>query len=188
MPRSRTYEKHIACLESPWDSKGDNGLNVKPILELSSKLRGIRYTHLPCRTATEFAANLKKISRKKSYSILYLSFHGSSGTLQLADKSEISLDELANELGDYFEDWIIHFGSCGTLKVKDEVLDNFIKNTGASLLIGYKANVYWVESAALDMLIFDYLQDYKNLKSLKKNIRASYKGLVKNTGLRFFPS
>ena len=186
MPKSRTHKKYIACLESLWDSDVEDILNVKPILELLSKCRGIRHTYLTCNTIDELTFNLTKIPKGKYYSILYLGFHGSAGKLYLADESEIGLDELANKMGDRFQNWIIHFGSCATVAAGDEILRDFKQKTGVSLIIGYDTNVDWIESAALDMLIFDWLQQYKNLGAFIKKFESLYPNLIAATGLRFF--
>ena len=188
MPRLRTHEKYIACLESLWDSDVENRLSVKPILELLLTSRGTRYTYQTCNTVGELTYNLQMIPRDENYLILYLSFHGSVGKLHLADGSKMSLDDLAEKMGNRFQNWVVHFGSCGTLAASDNLLIDFMKKTGVSLLIGYESDIDWIESAALDMLIFDWLQEYKNVGVLIEKIESLYPGLVKTTGLRFVPS
>lgn len=186
MPKSRSHTKYIACLESLWDSNLEDRLNVKPILELLSTCRGIRHIYLTCNTIDELTFNLKRIPKRKYYSILYLGFHGSAGKVYLADKSELGLDELANKMEDRFQNWIIHFGSCATVAAGDEMLTDFMQKTDVALIIGYNKNVDWIQSAALDMLIFDWLQEYKNLGAFIKKFKSLYPDLIAATGLRFF--
>jgi hypothetical protein len=189
MPRFKKYEKHIACLESLWDAEVENKLSVAPMLDLLSRLLEIKYTHLTCNTLTEFEFNLGKIPRKTKYRILYLGFHGSPGEIHMADGSKLSLEELADKMGSRFKDWIIHFGSCGTLAdcdKKNERLTAFMQKTGVSLIIGYKLDVDWTESAALDMLILDWLQQYRNMKTFTEKVESLYPDLAGATGLCFF--
>jgi hypothetical protein len=189
MPRFKKYKKYIACLESLWDAEVENKLSVAPMLDLLSRLLEIKYTHLTCNTLAEFEFNLRKTPRKTKYRILYLGFHGSPGVIHLADGSKLSLEELADKMGKGFKDWIIHFGSCGTLAdcdKNDERLTSFMQITGVSLIIGYKLDVDWTESAALDMLIFDWLQQYKNMKTFTEKVKTSYPDLTRATGLCFF--
>ncbi len=186
MPRLKTYEKHIACLESLWDDEVEDRISVRPMLELISKLNDIRHTYLTCNTFDELNFNLRKVPIRGNYLILYLAFHGSPGKLHLADGTEVDIQHLAKVMGTRFKDWVIHFGSCGVLDVPDNVLTDFVNATNASLLIGYKSSVDWTESSALDLLIFDWLQQYKDSTAFIENMNTSYPDLAKATGLHFY--
>jgi hypothetical protein len=50
MAGARDHRKNIACLESLWNSDIENRLSVVPVLELVSRVNGIRYTYLACGT------------------------------------------------------------------------------------------------------------------------------------------
>jgi len=49
--------------------------------------------------------------------------------------------------------------------------------TGVSMVLGYKKDVDWIESTVTDLLFLDWLQSYKNMKSLWKRFRERYREL-----------
>jgi len=185
MGRTKSHIKNIACLESLWDEDIENRLSVSPILELVSKMDGVKYTYLTCSTIEELKYNLTLLKRKKGYGILYLAFHGSLGKIILAE-SPIDIETLATFMGKGFKDWIVHFGSCGTIDVGKDRIKNFIKATDVSMVLGYKKEVDWIDSAALDLLILDWLQEYKDMLKFWKMLKSDYKDLILITGLKAF--
>jgi len=180
-----SYKKNIFCLESLWDGDVEQKLSVLPILEVTAKMNDIKFVHLSCNTEVEFRYNINLISRKKSYKVLYLAFHGETGKI-LLDDSAINLRDLAEIMKKKFKGWTIHFGSCSTLKAEDKVLREFVEKTGASLVTGYTKAVSWAESAALDMLLFCTLQSYKSPKYLGSFMAKTYPDLIELSGFRFF--
>lgn len=182
----KSYSKNIFCLESLWNTNIEQKLSVQPLLEITSKNSRIKYIHLSCNTKVEFEFNMEFLRRKESYQILYLAFHGSSESIHFADGSQMDLDELSNILGDKFTNLIIHFSTCSTLKAADKQLRNFINKTSIRWLSGYKNQVKWSESAALDILYFDALQNYKSAKYLRDFLTKSYPDLIKKTGFSMF--
>lgn len=185
MNRVKSYPKNIACLESLWDKDIENRLSVSPILEIVSKMDGVKYTYLTCSTAEELKYNMVLLKRKKGYGILYLAFHGRPGDIILAN-SPINIETLAIFMGKGFKGWIVHFGTCGTTNVKKDRIINFIKATDVSMVLGYRKGVDWIDSAALDLLILDWLQEYKNIASFWKTFKKVNKGLISITGLKAF--
>lgn len=185
MVRTKSYKKNIACLESLWDTDIEDRLSVSPILEIVSKMDGVNYTHLTCSTVEELKFNLNLLKRKRGYGILYLAFHGRPGKIILA-KSPIDIEKLATFMGKGFKDWIVHFGTCGTIDVERERIKNFIGATGVSMVLGYKRGVDWIDSAALDLLILDWLQEYKDMTKFWENFKKVSKGLISITGLKAF--
>jgi hypothetical protein len=187
MPRTKHYKKHIACLESLWDEKVENRLSIRPLLELMSSVQDIRYIYLSSNTLSEFEFNLASIRSRRNYQILYLGFHGTPGSLHLPDQSEITLEKLAKIMGKRFNNWIIHFGSCSTLNIEGSYLHQFIDATDTSILLGYIKDIDWIDSAAMDLILFDWLQEYKDMASFWNRIIRSYQSLVEMNGLRIFP-
>ncbi|HMQ53066.1 MAG TPA: hypothetical protein PKE64_18615 [Anaerolineae bacterium] len=190
MPRAKKNINYVACLESLWDDgiiENDQRANVVPILELLSKnVEDFKFSHLTCNTRGELEYNLealKKLKKKKQYGILYLSFHGEPGYIHLADETKISLEELADLFGQRFSDWVIHFGSCGTVDVEKERLTQFVEATQVLLVSGYTQSVDWIESAAMDLLFFSYLLHYIDMKAMWKSLHSRSESLIKATGL-----
>ena len=79
MAQAKSHKKHIACLETLWDTNIENRLNVVPILELASKVNKVDFTYLSCHTKEELRFNLRMLKRKSGYGILYVAFHGGPG-------------------------------------------------------------------------------------------------------------
>jgi hypothetical protein len=185
MSRVKSYKKKIACLESLWDQDIETRLSVIPILELASKLHDIKFTHLTCNTREELKHNLKKLRKKRGYGILYLAFHGNPGEIIL-DESTIKIETIASMMGKEFANWIIHFGSCGTVDTEEVRITHFIQRTEVSMVVGYKKDVHWAESAAVDFLLLDWFQRYKDMGKLWKRFSKHYRGLISITGLKAF--
>jgi len=82
-----------------------------------------------------------------------------------------------------FTDWIIHFGCCSTIRVEPDRLQQFVATTQVKMVMGYTKNIDWIESAAMDMLIFQALQQYVDLHACWRYLQKSYPDLIARTGL-----
>lgn len=184
------YPKYIASLESIWYSDIEDTLNVKPILEIISATYKTKYVHLSSNTRTEFEHNLnslRSLTKKSEYKVLYLAFHGKPNSLAMADNSLINLQELSQLMGQQFIDWIVHFGTCGTVDTDEQYLFDFVENTGVQMVSGYSnKSVNWIESAALDLIYFQQLQHYSDMREAWDEMNQRYKELILRTGLRIY--
>ena len=181
------YRKNIATLESLWYDDVENRVNVKPILEIVSRMHEIKYIHLTCSTKNEFVHNLRLIKKKSDYNFLYLAFHGRPGDIILADDSLITLETLSQLMGKRFSNWIVHFGACGTISVEDVRLNDFIHSTEIRMISGYTNNgLDWIESAAMDLLYFQKVQEYDDMQLLWSDLKEHYGELISKTGLQVF--
>lgn len=185
MVRTKSYVKHVACLESFWTYDVENRVSVAPILELLSKTNGTRSFTLTCNTIYELNFNLQIAKRMRGYRILYLAFHGCPGKIYLPDL-KIDMESLAKLMGKGFRDWIIFFDSCRTMNVEKGRIMNFIEKTGVLMVMGYKKEVNWLEGAALDLLVLNGLQYYKEMRRFWSRFKRAYRDLVKNTGLEVY--
>lgn len=52
---------------------------------------------------------------------------------------------------------MIYFGSCLTLVTDEARLKRFVKRTGASVVVGYREEIDWLESASFELLLLDRL-------------------------------
>jgi hypothetical protein len=186
MPHAASYAKPIACIESL--SHKEERLSVRPLLEFVASVQGVRLSYQPCDTEAELAAGLKSFARLRSDGILYVALHGAPGIVYLADGTELSLEDFAEYLGTRFAGWVLHFGSCSTLKASPTRLAAFAEATGIPLLVGYRQTVDWIESAAMDMLIFQALQQYVDLRACWRFLERQYPSLIECTGLAAYPS
>lgn len=178
-------KKNIACLESLWNRQTENRLNVMPLLELISKTQKVNFSHLNCNTKPEFVHNLNLLC-KKNYGVLYLAFHGSGGKICLNDETEIDFIELADLMDHNFADWLVHFSSCGVFRKKKD-LATFVELTNVAMATGYTKNVDWIESASLELLLFQSFQSYVSPKLACRSIKTRFPDLVKETGFYFYP-
>ena len=185
MGRARSHKKNIACVESLWDGNIESRLSVVPLLELASKVDELKFAYLSCNTEQELKHNLKKLRRKRGYAILYLACHGRPGEIVL-DESSVDMEELAAIMGDGFTNWVIHFGTCATISVEPARISRFIAATQVSMVLGYKTDVDWIDSAALDLVLFDRLQEYRDMHRFWETFKRRYRDLIGVTGLRAF--
>ena len=185
MARAADHRKNIACLESLWNSDMENRLSVVPILDLVGKINRIRYTYLTCNTREELAHNLPKLGKGSGYRILYLSFHGKPGQV-LLDGATTDLEALAGMMGTAFAGWAVHFGSCSTIDVPLRRIRSFMSATRVAIVLGYRKDVNWVATAALDLMLFDWLQYYGDTRRFWNDFRRKHGQLIRQTGLRAF--
>jgi hypothetical protein len=185
MAKSKSYLKSIVCLEAFWNHDVENRLSVKPILELASKKYYTKSVHLTCNTLPELAFNLHVAPHRDGYSILYFAFHGFPGGIYMPGV-RVEIETLSEFMGERFSNWIVHFSSCGTLDIEKKRIFDFIKKTKVLMAIGYKRKVNWTESTALDLLLFNSIQHYKDMRKFWKRFQKEYRNLVKTTGLEAF--
>ena len=93
---------------------------------------------------------------------------------------------LASLMGTGFTDWVVHFGSCKTIDMDRNRIVDFIEATGFSMVLGYRRKVCWAEATALEFLLLDWLQGYRDMRRMWKRFRKNYKDLISITGLRAF--
>jgi hypothetical protein len=181
----RELRKHIACLESLWSRDLEKRLSVAPILELVSRADGVRYAYFTCNTPGELEHDLEKLRRLSRYRILYFSCHGHPGEI-LLDGAPVALEALAKTMARGFSGRIVHFGTCSTIAVSPRRIRSFIAETGVAMVLGYRGRVSWIASAALDLLLFHWLQYYSDMRRLWAAFRRRYRDLVTATGLQAF--
>ena len=180
-------KRKILCLEGLWDNNLEQRLSVKPLLEIISKLNGIRFTHCPCNTKSEFQFHLYNFTSSKiasKYKILVLAFHGYSGRIVLSDQEQLNLEDLADLMGQRFRGWSVLLSCCSALCLGEKRIKNFIKQTEVGLVIGYRKAVDWGESVSFEFIILDHLVNYSYLAWMRKRIETRYPDLIAATGLR----
>ena len=183
-------KKGIYCLECHWFGHRDR-TSVQPILHLLQTMYGLRVPYLYDRTATreEFYYHLKKWKIYRSYPILYLGFHGESEAIRIGEGNGlVTLDDLEEKLKDSCNRRIIHFGSCSTLDIHGNRLNRFLKRTGALAVCGYRTEVDWLESAAMDLLVLGLFQQVADrvtsIEKLERLLETSAPGLQETLGFR----
>jgi len=185
MSEFKTLKKKIFCIEGDWENDLRKKSSIVGILDLLHKVNNVEYIQdRNCSTKQEFISRLNqfKESKYKTYNILYLAFHGSSSTIHLGSET-IDLDEIQEILQDSLQGKIIYFGSCKTLKIKKEKINEFVDITKANCLVGYTKDIDFIEGTALDLLFFAKAQQYFRPKNLTKNFKNSLSSLISKQGL-----
>jgi len=183
--KSKSYHKNIVALESYWTPDVENRLSIQPILELASKKNYIKSALLTCNTMEELAFNLHVAPNKNGYSILYFAFHGFPGGIHMPGLM-VEIETLSEFMGKRFSNWIVHFSSCATLRIEKKRIFNFMERTKVLMIVGYVRSAHWMESSAVDLLLLDGIQSYKDMRKFWSRFRRTYNGLVKTTGLEAF--
>lgn len=159
--RTNGESKGIYCLETNWFGDRDR-TTVEPALSLLHRKRGVKvpYLHFFVATKQEFEYRLKKWALKEfsGYPILYLGFHGDAGEISLDDGSKVDLEYLSEILGSTCQSRVVHFGSCLTMDVDENRLNDFKTQTRALAVLGYKETVDWITSMAFEILLLGQLQ------------------------------
>ena len=178
----------ILCLEGDWETGLIRRRSLVPVLHLVRSQWNLPFIHRTASTRDEFrnVINEWKKAKYSSYPILYLGFHGQPGALQIGRDSVPIVDLV--ELADTGRNRMVHFGACETLNAKDSYLRHFLKMTDFVAICGFKDEVDWLHSAALEILILDELSRRKispaNISIFEKNLKVMAGTLVKHLEFR----
>ena len=184
----------IYCIEGDWGFDPGSSASVRLFLELIASIdEHGGMVHRTAVTRGEFTHHLERWLKLSAsdYPLLYLGTHGTEATISLG-VDDISLDELADLLGDRAAGRIIHFGSCSVLNLPENDLKTFCSSTGVAAITGYSESVDWLPSAACDMLLLpailglaetDTAGDGRSLRPLMVRFAADHPGFVETLGL-----
>lgn len=174
--------KQILCLEATWWK--DSPISVQPFLETLRMLEGVFFSRLTCNSVADLKHHLSQPTYKNG--ILYMAMHGRRGKLSFSDTKEkemVTLPQLADMMSTRFNGWHIHFATCETINVSDEIFQNFKKKTGVGTISGYMKQVDWIEGYALDMLLLQKAQNYSRPTALANYMNNNYAELMARTGM-----
>lgn len=176
----------ILCLEGDWEQGLKRTRSLVPVLELVQSQWGVPFIYRTASTRDEFRAVIQEWlkAKYKTYPVLYLGFHGLPGTLQIGGEN-IPISDLA-EFAEGGEGRLVHFGACETLSAHRIILNRFLEMTRFVAICGFKKEVDWLHSCALEILILDELSKRKistrNMEVFHKNLKAMAGPLVKELG------
>ena len=143
--------KRIFCLETEWE-QSVHDLKKKPIantlLTFLENTDNVQQTYRCVATPVDFEYYISHLYQDayNSYDTVYLCFHGSERSIHFADKSNIDLMEFAKKHENIFKGRNVHFGSCSTLRMKEEDACRFKSLTGARMVTGYAKDVNLLDS------------------------------------------
>lgn len=176
----------IFCFEGDWSDKPSNQQSVEPVLRLLADCEYAKYVHRNVATRSSLEHYLDRWLKAdmRDYFIGSFAFHGSTGSLWLNSKENITLQELGELMAGRCEGRILYFGSCATLAVADDELKQLCKVTGAKGVVGYTREVDFVESAAFELILLSDLLLATNFKSSYTRLRRNHDELTRQLGLR----
>jgi len=161
---SREDRLGVFCLEGEWEPEDPHARqSVRPMLDLLEDQKLIRFFHRDVATYAELRHYLDRWTSGglDEFSFGYLGFHGEPAALHLNDDerpdSVISLEQLGTDLADGCKGRVIHFAACSVVDVARSQLAEFRATTGARAVSGYRRDIAWVESAALDLLYLSFV-------------------------------
>ena len=180
----------VLCLEGEWSYSLTEKQTVLPLLELLEQTApDFKFIHRRIATVEEFDffINKWKLKEYSDYKILYISTHGYKGGINIAGKTDISLEQLSQRLRSKAQGRFIYLAGCDTMKSPNTDLLRLLKETKAKGLIGYTKSVCSLESSAFDMLLLEALRYYdgKAAGYAKKYIEKNYGTLSKKLGFKF---
>jgi hypothetical protein len=177
---AKKYRKYIYCLEGDWQKDLRKQYSIYSSLMFLEKNCDIKHIHKHCGTKESLFYYLSqwKLKKYSNYSICYLAFHGFEGEIKVG-KDRITLEEISDLLQDSCKDKIIFFGSCLVFQADRSRIDDFLKKTGALCICGYQDSVDFVASSVFEMLVFDMLQQYKDISCVQRDIGLYYDILAK---------
>lgn len=171
----------VYCIETVWFDAGSN-MSMRPVLDYLQARFNTPYVHRNAITRDEFLAHLniwssfRTAAKDIQYPILLLSYHGTTDGIVLreVDESELEWDEereidvypdecfvSLHEIADTVESCenkVVHFASCSTVDVGNDVVESFLDSTDASAVSGYREEVDWGDALAFDMLYLEKVQ------------------------------
>jgi len=176
MSVTRLYRKYIYCLEGEWE-RVPSRKTMRPALEFLEQLTkpSIEFVHRNCISRDSLRQYFSMLKEKTfcDYTIVYLAFHGKKNCIQVGNDL-VSLDDLVELADGAFKNRIVYFGACNTLGITKADVKDFIIDSGAVAVCGYKTKVDFMKSSVLDLLFFEKCQHYKRISALDNNFRTEY--------------
>lgn len=191
MAGDAALRRGIYCIETVWFGAGSS-MSMRPVLDYLQARFNTPYVHRNAITRDEFLAHLNiwstvgTAAKDVQYPILLLSYHGTTEGILLRDpdESELEFDEeqgiwvvpdechvSLHEVADTVENCsnrVVHFASCSTVDVGNDVVESFLDNTNASAVSGYREEVDWGDSLAFDMLYLEKVQTAPHVRLTPK--------------------
>lgn len=185
-------KKGIICFETGQfaSHRTDDEFYAKPLLDFIKDAWDVDVIYRQIATLQELEFYLKQIGKEsflKKYGIIYLSFHGSKGAINLKGTGNVTLDYLMETVAHYnsFYDRHVHFSSCETLKIDEADIKDFKRNTGAASVSGYTKVVDSVSAYINELAYFDQIMRFKSLSTIKEHM-SNYQNQLDKLGFTLF--
>ncbi len=181
--------KTLFCIESDWENKSRKEISILPLLEC---IKGVypkfNYIYRTANTKDEIQYCLnkfKKISNiKDNFNVIVFCGHGDENKIQFGNNelTLTQLGEICSEVDEnIFSNTVVHFFSCGLIKNEKKLdIESFGTLTNVSAITGFAKDVWFLESYALEMLLFEALLEPTDAKKVINEFYKKHKnGLCK---------
>lgn len=151
----------IFAIETATWFSDEDATSVRPVLQcLQSSYLRVPFIYSNAQTKKEFRHHLNRwIDLPSSeYPILYLGYHGERNRIDL-EGGTVTIPDLQKWLDGKCQNRVIHFASCLTVRVPEDEIISFLRETKLSAVSGYGRSVDWMESVAYDLLYLSIMQD-----------------------------
>ena len=184
----------IFCLEGDWYNDFNRSSTVMPGLKLLSQGRDrpLPYVHRDAGTVENLAFYPRRwsLAEQKRFPMLYLAFHGNPEVVYVG-KEEISLDQIAEMLGEGLTDRAVHLGCCGTMKADKRSFRKFPHATGMNFATGFVKDVDRLKSTVFEVPMFDAnfqgVLDQRGNPRIERAVRKEAGHLARELGFRMVP-
>ena len=146
---------------------------VLPLLDFLENAINIEYTFRQVATESDFNYYIDHLQQPSynAYDLIYLCFHGQKKCICFADKTDLALMAFAEKdenLG-IFEGRNVHFGSCSTLKMREEDIKMFKQLTKARMITGYTKDVDLTSSFIFETWLMDAINRNRRICHKTRN-------------------
>ena len=162
---------NIICLEAEWEYSKRNpnnrfSLNTLPMLNWLKEAYDCEVIYRKIRTKSDLKYYLDYFRTHEEeefekFDIIYLVCHGEKKSLWIEGQT-IPLTTISKWAKGFFEDKIIHFGSCRTMSNKIDS-KHFKKNCQALMGSGYQVSVDAMDSSIADIVIMNDLLSQEDI-------------------------
>ena len=151
----------IYCIEGHWGYGPDKvEPSVEPALDLLRRLDLWPYVRRDCATSKELKYWIKSEWNQLEYgSILYFATHGAKGKIWLSESQGTPIAKIADS-ADCSKSWV-HFGGCNVLSSAEGKVEEFMRDSGATVVSGYTKDAGWTDvtvayppTLALELILF----------------------------------
>ncbi len=194
-------KKKFFVIESDWFSSEKDQHSILPLLEC---IKGVEqdfdYYFRTANTKEELIYCLHKFkslrfSKDEPFNVLVICGHGSKGIINIGTGTNLITELTLNNLSDIcsevaenlLEDVLIHFDSCYVLQASNTLLTRFAEKTGATAISGFTKEADFINSYALELILFRDLMYSNNAKKTLLNFKDKHStGLGKINGFEIW--
>ncbi|TNE60406.1 MAG: hypothetical protein EP344_07315 [Bacteroidetes bacterium] len=175
----------ILCLEGEKSASAYGNKSVRELMEFVEYSTGIGFDYFAVGGRNEMERRLHDFNRRKTYSMLYLSFRSSPGSLELS-RDTYTLDDLLETSGGKWNRRILHLNCSRFLKIPHTRMRNFRRDSGLSILSGYANAADYLPAAILELAYLNLLNTYRTPSAIAKHLGQQQRFLIRKLGFKLY--